>query len=154
MKENTCCFTGHRIIRAEDKEKLQNDLAKAIADIINKGVTTFVCGGALGFDTLAAKTVLMYKKYNSSLRLILAVPCPEQAEKWNRKDKETYEHIKSFADEIHVISKEYTDECMMQRNRFMVDMSSFCIAYFRNISGGTLKTIKYAKSNGIEILYL
>ncbi|MBO4896839.1 MAG: DUF1273 family protein [Clostridia bacterium] len=154
MKENTCCFTGHRVIRSEDKEELQTNLCKVVADLIDKGVTDFVCGGALGFDTLAAKSVLMYKKYNSGVRLILALPCPEQPEKWSNSDKRTYEDIKAASDEVFIVSPKYTSECMMQRNRFMVDMSFYCVAYFRNIGGGTLKTIQYAKEKELTIKYL
>ena len=154
MKENTCCFTGHRVIRAEDRDTLKDNLLKTIAELIEKGVTEFVCGGALGFDTLAAQCVILYKKYNSSVQLILALPCPEQSEKWSSDDKKTYDNIKRAADEVHIISREYTSDCMMKRNRFMVDMSSYCVAYFRNTGGGTLKTIMYAKENGLIINYL
>ena len=154
MKEKTCCFTGHRIIKHQDREKLQNDLNITIGKLIDKGVTTFVCGGALGFDTVASQNIIMFKKYNSLVRLVLAIPCITQGDRWNNADKETYKYIKSCSDEIYVISQEYTNECMMQRNRFMVDMSGFCVAYFRGISGGTLNTIRYAKENNLEIIYL
>ena len=35
-------------------------------------------GGALGFDTLAAQTVLDMKKEYPQLRLILVLPCEDQ----------------------------------------------------------------------------
>ena len=154
MKENTCCFTGHRVIRAEDKEALEKDLINTIAELIGKGVNSFVCGGALGFDTLAAQSVIMFKKYNSAVRLILAVPCPEQPNKWSSPNKKVYELIKQSADEVHIISNGYTSDCMMKRNRFMVDMSAYCVAYFRNMGGGTLRTIQYAKESGLILKYL
>ncbi len=82
-------FTGHRKIKGDTTElskKLYDLLEK---DIVSYDLTDFYAGGALGFDTLAAQTVLKLKKQFPHIRLHLVLPCPaeEQTETYNEKDK-------------------------------------------------------------------
>ena len=58
------------------------------------------------------------------IKLILAIPYPEQADEWDRSDVDEYERIKALADEVVYISKEKKKGCMHKRNRYMVDNSS------------------------------
>ena len=58
----------------------------------------FGAGGALGFDTIAAFTVLKLKESYPDIRLILVLPCLAQTRGWSREDVEKYEDIKSKAD--------------------------------------------------------
>ena len=58
----------------------------------------FGAGGALGFDTIAAFTVLKLKESYHDIRLILVLPCLAQTRGWSREDVEKYEDIKSKAD--------------------------------------------------------
>ena len=77
LRVNTCCFTGHRIIPSGEKETIRNLLETAIEKAIQDGYRFFGAGGALGFDTLAAQTVLTLKQqadtcpavYQSSKRM-------------------------------------------------------------------------------------
>ena len=62
MKEKTCCFTGHREIPERDYNLLKQKTKNAIVALIGKGVIYFGAGGARGFDTIAAETVLELKK--------------------------------------------------------------------------------------------
>ena len=57
-REETCCFTGHRKIPEEEREQLARRLEATVEELIRAGVRYFVAGGALGFDTLAAQTIL------------------------------------------------------------------------------------------------
>jgi hypothetical protein len=50
MKEQTCCFTGHRKLPKAKIEQIVINLDHEIEKLIQKGVTTFISGGALGFD--------------------------------------------------------------------------------------------------------
>ena len=68
MKENTCCFTGHRFIAARDVDPLRELLKKEIAHQAENGRTVFCAGGAMGFDTVAAECVLEAKKELSAKR--------------------------------------------------------------------------------------
>jgi len=62
-KMQTCCFTGHRELPTGwDRWKLAKKLEQAIINQIENGIHFFGAGGARGFDTLAAQTVLKLKK--------------------------------------------------------------------------------------------
>ena len=62
MREITCCFTGHRKISADKIPFVRRNLREAIYAACTEGYRRFVCGGALGFDTMAAIEVLSFKK--------------------------------------------------------------------------------------------
>lgn len=146
-----CCFTGHRIIRLSDRKTLSGNLSDAIRSLAESGVYNFISGGALGFDTLAADTVISERNKNPKIRLILTLPCKEQTRGWRKKDMEEYERILSLADEVIYVSEEYYDGCMQKRNRYMVDNSGHCIFYMTSPRGGTAYTVKYAIENELTM---
>ncbi len=153
MKEKTCCFTGHRMIAREQKAEVEKRLLSAIAHLCQKGVTDFVAGGALGFDTMAAKAVLsLREQYNLRLRLFL--PCKDQYRGWRAQDVLIYHEILEEADEVVWTGEVYTRGCMHVRNRRMVEESGFCICYLTEPKGGTAYTVKYAKDQNLEIINL
>ncbi len=149
--ELTACFTGHRIIAKEDLPCIQDKLRRAIDQCVESGITRFICGGALGFDTLAAQAVLEKKK-NCDIKLEIAVPCGDQDAKWTTKQKQTYREILSQADKVTVLFQKYVTGCMHFRDAFMVDNSDVLIAYYRGKPGGTQYTFLYAESRGIKII--
>ena len=153
MREKTCCFTGHRELPAGWSQwKLATKLEKTIIEQINSGIRFFGVGGALGFDTLAAQTVLRLKKKYPDIKLILVLPCVDQTRGWPTEDVEEYERIKSRADKVVYTSQEYTQGCMHKRNRHLVDHSSVCVCYLAKESGGTAFTVNYAKKQGLEVI--
>lgn len=154
MKEKTCCFTGHRDIPILQLPIIKSKLKKTIIEYIEKGYCYFGAGGAMGFDTLAAQTVLKLKETYPQIKLILVLPCLTQTRGWKETDVKEYERIKSLADKVVYTSQEYTRGCMLKRNRHLVDFSSLCIAYLTKDEGGTAYTVKYAKQNGLNIINL
>ena len=59
MMSKICCFTGHRKINALSLQELSDRLEEKLIDLIeNEDFTEFRAGGARGFDSLAAVTVL------------------------------------------------------------------------------------------------
>ncbi len=153
-RRQTCCFTGHRLIPAEQYEPLKERLTDTIKLLIDQGVLYYGAGGALGFDTLAAQCIIEQKKYNPSIKLILVLPCYSQAQKWSVADQQTYEAVKAQADKIVYTSQEYTPDCMFKRNRHLVDHSGVCVCYMTKASGGTAYTVDYAKQHGLKIMNL
>ena len=121
-------------------------------EAIEQGYRYFGCGGALGFDTLAAQTVLELKSEYTEIKLILVLPCENQSRGWERTDLEEYERIKAAADKVVYTSKDYFSGCMHKRNRHLVDNSSLCICYLTEQSGGTAYTVNYARSQGLKII--
>jgi uncharacterized phage-like protein YoqJ len=154
MREKTCCFTGHRQISPEHLPAISKKLKETLTFYIKKGYRYFGAGGALGFDTLAAQTVLLLKKQYPDIRLILVLPCQDQASRWQRQEIEEYERVKAAADKVVYTSDHYYNGCMHKRNRHLVDYSSLCICYLTNDSGGTKYTVDYALSRGLEVVNL
>ena len=151
MKERTACFTGHRIIPFLQRRKIEKRTEEALIEAIKQGYRFFGAGGALGFDTLAAQTVLRLKKTYPQIKLILVLPCLSQTRGWKSEDIAEYERIKAAADKVVYTSQEYTRDCMFKRNRHLVDNSSLCIAYLTENTGGTAYTVDYARSKGLII---
>ena len=152
MRDQTCCFTGHRKISLGEQVEITDKLKTVIGDLYQRGVRYYGAGGAIGFDTLASKAVLAMKEKCPGIKLILVLPCLAQTKGWNRRDIEEYESIKSRADKVVYISREYTVGCMYKRNRHLVDNSGVCVCYMNRSSGGTAYTVQYAREQGLEII--
>lgn len=151
QREKVCYFTGHRIL-SKPKNEIQGVLREVIERLINEGVCYFGNGGALGFDTLAAQTVLDLKEQYPHIKLIMVLPCKDQTKKWNANDVAMYEYVLSQADKITYQAETYYDGCMLDRNRRLVDSSGHCICYYNGKGrGGTAYTIRYATEQGLKI---
>ena len=61
MREQVCCFTGHRRIPQNELKGIEERLEATITKLYSRGVVYYGAGGALGFDTLAAETVLRHR---------------------------------------------------------------------------------------------
>lgn len=162
-KKNNVCFTGHRSQKLpwrfnEEDERckaMKATLRQEIIKAVEKGYRTFLCGMALGFDTICAETVLSLKKEYPDIRLIGALPCITQDSKWAENDRSRYRKLLAQLDGIRCIYDEYIGaECMLERNRYMVDNSSLMIALFNGMAGGTKKTIDYAREKGLDIVII
>ena len=154
MKNQTCCFTGHRKIPLDQLESVTQRLRDAVIASIKDGYQYFGAGGALGFDTLAAQTVLNLKKDYQQIKLILVLPCKTQTRGWKQEDIEEYNRILKAADKVVYTSQDYYNGCMHKRNRHLVDNSSLCICYLTEQTGGTAYTINYARNKGCMIVNL
>ena len=152
LKNRTVCFTGHRKIPPERMDTLARRLKAILIDLIENGYQYFGAGGALGFDTLAAQTILELKADYPHIKLILVLPCLSQADGWSSHDQDIYEHIKTAADKVVYTSREYSKGCMHKRNRHLVDNSSTCVCYLTENTGGTAYTVEYAKKMNLVVI--
>ncbi len=109
LRAKTCCFTGHRSLSSEEKLKAAVRLRRVIEEQIKAGVVFYGAGGALGFDTLAAQTVLEMKKEYPQLRLILVLPCENQTRGWRSEDIVAYEDIKRRRPTLSTVSKKESE---------------------------------------------
>lgn len=150
----TCCFTGHRAFRPGELPHVRAALERHILTLHDeRGVRYFGAGGALGFDTLAAETVLRLRSaLRPDLRLILVLPCMDQAVRWPLSDQEKYAQIKLQADKVVVLARSYRTGIMHARNRHLVDHAGWCICYLYKSAGGTAYTVDYARRKGLAIL--
>lgn len=152
MDEKICCFSGHR--KLSDENTLKALLDRVIYLLSRHGVSRFRCGGALGFDTLAAESVIERRKQDSSVQLDMILPCRSQERFWTEQQQASYQAILKQADRIHYVSEHYDAECMYRRNRCLVDGSNLCVCYLNQTGGGTQYTVNYARKKGILILNL
>lgn len=149
----TACFSGHRSKRlsqtVEDMGKLQISIYEEIDQAVIEGYDTFIFGACYGFDLLCAEMVLLRKKVMrkedpEQIRLIAAVPFPEQAMKWSQQEQRRYHEILEQCDEVIHICEKHSLNCYRKRNRYMVDNSSRLICYYDGKSSGTASTVRYA----------
>ncbi len=160
--KTACCFTGHRPNALPDRGDEQKSGMRALSALLEEtvclaldaGVTTFLAGGARGFDMLAAETVLRCGAAVPAVRLVLALPGRDQADGWRADETARYEAIRSAADEVWYAAERCSAASMRARNRRLVDDSDCCVAYLRRMRGGTLYTVRYALERGVPVLNL
>ncbi len=151
-RAHTVCFTGHRSIPPPDAAALRRDTAALIRTLYSEGYTLFLTGGALGFDTLAQETLLSLKRECPALSAVMIIPCENQSAPWPPAARDHYLKLVSASDGCICLQREYTADCMHRRNRFMVDHSSVCVAYFDGRTrGGTGATVRYAQNAGVTV---
>ena len=156
METNTvCCFTGHRRIPDSVLPRVISSLRREVLRLVREeGITRFLSGGALGFDTLAAETVLEIAADYPHLSLVIVRPCEDQTRGWNAKDAARYEAILARASEVITLAPAYSPGCMQARNRYLVEHSAVCVCYLTEKTGGTAYTVRYAGSRGLPVINL
>ncbi len=158
-KEYSCCFTGHRPMKlpwgANETDprclELKAELAAKLEAAYELGYRNYICGMAIGCDMFFAEAVLALRDTYPNVRLEAAIPCGGQPDRWSKKDRLRYNSLIDAADKVTVLQNEYTPDCMMRRNKYMVDNSSMLIACFDGKPGGTMKTILYAQRQGLDV---
>lgn len=159
LREKTCCFTGHRPGklpwgRNERDERclaLKWNLAERLEALYAAGYRRFVCGMAEGCDHYFAEAVLALRELHPDVSLEAAIPCGPQPDRWTKAQRLRYNSLIDRCDQITVLQIHYTPDCMMKRNRYMVDQSSLLLACFNGSTGGTMNTIVYAQRQGLQV---
>ena len=140
----TAFFTGHRVLTEKERSGIADSLFRCMLQAYDEGYRRFLCGCALGFDTIAAHQTVRLREHYPDVILSLAIPCAGQPDRWKEKDREEYRRIISLADEKTVLSPVYYQGVMLERNRYMADRSSLCICYLTHMRGGTASAVRYA----------
>ena len=161
-KENTCCFSGHRPEKLpwhnNERDKRCVQLKQKLYDVVLalyfSGICHFVCGMARGSDFYFAEAVLSLRRDYENVTLEAVSPCEEQAKNWSETDRNRYYQLISECDTETLLQSTYTNDCMLRRNRYMVDHASVLVAVFDGTFGGTLHTVNYALRKELEIIEL
>ncbi len=149
----TVCFTGHREIPETEYQGLTERLTETLEGLIAEGATEFRAGGARGFDTLAALTVLLLRRRHPEIRLHLILPAPSQTRGWPQDEVTLYEQILAQADSHRFVSTAYYNGVLQLRNRALVEGSDICVAYLCNShGGGTAYTAALALKKGLRLI--
>jgi len=158
----TCCFTGHRIAKLpwRDDESdprcaaLKEKLYAVTEAVYRSGVTHFICGMANGCDMYFAETVLRLRDGHPEIFLEAAIPFDGQADRWGTDLRARYAVLLSQCDAVTPVGHEYSPDCMMRRNRYMVDSSDVVVACFDGTPGGTMNTLLYAMRQKKEVIQI
>ena len=151
-----CAFTGHRpskypYLAQENSEayrRMEAEVLSQILKLAKDGYSHFICGGALGADMLCAQQVLTLRAIQPHVTLELALPCPEHSADWQERDKQALEQISEEADIITTVCPMYTQFCMNERNRYMVERCDTLVAIYDGTRGGTQNTLNMALDAG------
>ena len=150
----SCSFTGHRQIKDSHRKNISDLLQRAIAYAYSQGCRDFYSGGAVGFDTLAAREVLRFRISHSDARLVMLLPCIDQGKRWSCSERDSYEYLLREANEVRYISEEYTDSCMKKRNLALAEAADLMIAYVCRKNSGAGQTVRMADKLGRQIYNL
>lgn len=150
MLNNSCAFTGHRPHKLPWKYnetdsrciRLKATLTDQIIRLMENGVTRFFSGMAEGTDCWAARAVLDLRTDHPELELHCVLPCEGQADKWTVSAQEQYQAILKQADSVEYVSRKYHKNCMLDRNRRLVDSAFFLLAVY-NGSGAAGRRRRY-----------
>lgn len=161
-KAITCTFTGHRENKLpwRDNEndprclRLKERMFDAAQAVYHSGIRHFICGMATGCDMYFGEAILRLREEHPEITLEAAIPCEGQSARWSPELRRRYDRIVSACDYQTVIRKDYSPDCMLRRNRYMVDASSVLISAYNGAPGGTRSTLLYAIRQGLEIVEL
>ena len=162
MGEASCAFTGHRAAKLpwgyDESDPRCAELKKRIRDAAEAayetGTRRFLCGMAEGCDLYFAEAVLALRDAYPDILLEAAVPFAGQADRWSDVQRRRYFRLLAACDARTVLQETYTRDCMMRRNRYMVDRAGLLIACYDWQTGGTRSTIRYAMDRGIPVVHI
>lgn len=143
LRDQTCCFTGHRRI-FESESAILEQADVYLNCLLQKNVRFFWLGGALGFDTLMAEYLLSLKKYDPKIQIYLALPFEGYRSRWTASQQARAAQIDAQVDNLVFCSQVPSKQAFLRRNRYLVDQSGYCISYCRQTTGGTAYTTRYA----------
>ncbi|HBF86750.1 MAG TPA: hypothetical protein DDW54_03630 [Clostridiales bacterium] len=148
IKNETCAVTGHRTLKENfDRKKLDGKFT----EIIEKEYKYFLVGMALGFDTECFLSLERLRKKFTDIKIVAVIPCVDQAAKFPPEERKEYNRMLTSADYIAAEKRTYFKNCMLIRNNFLVENSSYLLAYYDGESkkGGTYYTVSRAKKLGV-----
>lgn len=158
----TCGFTGHRPAKLpwgtnENDPRciaLKEEMAIRLEAIYSAGYTHFICGMAIGCDFYFAEAVIALREKHPEITLEAAIPCGNQPDKWGIKQRQRYNSLLDSCNSVKVLQINYTPDCMMRRNEYIVDNSTLMLACFDGRPGGTMKTLLYAERSGVTTIII
>ena len=155
MKENTCCFFGHRKIKETEELKLK--LVEIIEKlIVDEKVDTFLFGSKSRFNSLCLELVSEIKeKYPHIKRIYVRAEYPDINEHYKNYLLESYEDT-YYPEKILNSGR----AAYVERNYEMIDNSHYCIVYYDEPNAptirksGTKTALDYAIKKGKQIIVL
>lgn len=152
LRQRTCCFTGHRVIPEKDLPGILERTEQAVRRLIEQGVVFFGVGGAIGYDTEAAKLLFRLRATDyPQIKVILVYPFEGITNRWSDEQRAEYARLLPKYDKAVCVAQRASREAYLARDRHLINGSAYCIAYCTRDSGGTAYTLRYAQQEGLKI---
>lgn len=156
----SCCFTGHRPNKLpwgsnEDDVRckaLKQRLWDVMETAYEEGYRHFICGMAQGCDLYFCELALQLREKYGDVSVEAAIPCPTQSDGWSREERQRWQSLVDQCNVETMVQDHYTPDCMLRRNRYMVDHASLLIAVYDGQNGGTRRTMEYAMRRRLDIV--
>ena len=157
-----CAFSGHRPQRlpwgtCEDDPRcgaLKARLAQELQSLICQGYSVFLCGMARGCDTYFAEAVLELQKDSPQTELWAVLPCRSQADRWPETDRLRHRSLCRASRQVVLLQEEYTDGCMLLRNRWMLEHADCLMTVYDGGGGGTGWMVRQARRRRMPVVSL
>lgn len=161
-KNYSCCFTGHRPEKLPWKWNesdprcidLKERISAAVEAAYQAGKRHYICGMATGCDLYFCEAVIELREGHNDITVEAAIPWEGQSFSWPMPVRRRYDRLVEECDFFTLVQEQFTPDCLMKRNRYMVDSSSLLIAAYGGRPGGTMNTVLYAMRQGLEIIEL
>ena len=141
-----CCFFGHRTLLNSVDDFLYNQICYLIE---KEGVTEFLVGDHGDFDKAAASAVRKAKLVYPNITLTLVRPYFSDELNANK------DFYKTLYDNVIIPSEaaqSHFKAAITNRNKWMIDNSSFCIFYVIRENGGAYTALKHARKQEKTII--
>lgn len=154
-------FTGYRpqklpFFSEEDPMcvDLKNRIYNQIKKLYESGADDFYTGMALGVDMWCAEAVLRLRDSHPEIKLNAVIPCRGQEMKWSTQDQQRYHQILGKCSKVLCLSESYTRDCMLKRNKALVELCDLLVAVYDGKPGGTKFTVDYAAGLGRKTIVI
>lgn len=166
-------FTGHRpdkLPGGYDMDSGSNkEVVRILEDTVTKlyeeyGIVGWWSGGALGGDSLFFKCIDNLKNKGLPLKNCLALPFDDMGSEWPDSSVSFLEWSISMADTVVNVgrhngaskSKEAVARLLLDRNIFMIQRSSICLALYDEYegvyNGGTRHAVNNARKSELDLV--
>lgn len=146
-RDTAAAFTGHRTYEGQRDD----ELCVAVRRLHARGVRTFLTGMAAGFDLAAGECVVRLRDELEGLRLVCVVPFAGHERSLHGSLRGRYDAVLAAADSVIVLAQSYHPRAYHVRNDYLVDNSSFVVAYYDGSDGGTQYTVRKALREGLAV---
>ena len=159
-KKITACLFGQKSFLPwglnEEKAsciKMKSNLRSEIINAIQQGYRIFICGLESGCDLIGAEIVIDLKQKYDNIKLIGALHSKDQVENVHIYESARFNKIMQKLNGIRCIYHyNIGKECLIERNKFMIENSSLMFAISDCKEDYANATIDYAKQNGLKVV--
>jgi len=122
----TCAIIGNPILKMGlYKGRYKNDdfkllIEKSLSDLIENGVTEFICNTERGFALRTAEIIISMQGINKP-KLHIISPFEEQSKKWSKSFRESYYNVHAQADTVKIMTTSYKEDCYRICDKAIID---------------------------------